>query len=254
MANYTHVPTPAQVKCLIREGYTLNIVGASYGNLAHLQLRMSAQYGMKIEAYAWITHPFTHAPIDRALGAIDGLPVQRLWLDAEADTNGRPPMQVVADIDAAIAYAKARRPDLPIGIYTANWWWGPNTGGSTKFKDYPLWLANYVPNPNPAAVPLFGGWTKAALWQYAGTVETCGLNTDRNLILEQETAPPPVEEDEDMKPILVWNTGLKQVWLMGPFGAVPVQFPADAAQLENLYGKHAAALSNELLQSIAQSA
>jgi hypothetical protein len=242
IANYTTIPTPQQVACLLNNGWSTCVVGCSYGNIAHLQLRMCAQYGMKVEAYAWITHPFSYGPIDKALGVIEGLPVKRIWLDAEADTNGRTPQQVVSDIDAAINYTRSRRPDLAIGIYTANWWWGPRTGSSTKFKDYPLWLANYVPDPTPDKVPLFGGWTKAALWQYAGTVETCGLNTDRNLILETEPVPipPPTPTYEEDEMRLFWCLEEVKLYLVGGFGAVWVTKGDEADSLRKQLGPESA--------------
>lgn len=193
VANYTAVPTPAQVQCLIADGYTTAIVGCSYGQVARSQLMAFSDNGMKIEAYAWITHPLNTLLLERALTVIAGLPVTRLWLDAEADTNGRTPAGVVADINGAVEYCQKVRPDLALGIYTGAWWWTPRTGNSQETWGLPLWLANYRDTDNPLAeseIP--GGWTResTAIWQYAGTIETCGLNTDRNLILEEDEMTP----------------------------------------------------------------
>jgi hypothetical protein len=92
------------------------------------------------------------------------------------------------------------------------------------------------------------------LWEHREVSDKPTACPSGRIPWEKYPLPPPVEEDDDMKPVLVWNRDRQQVWFMGPFGAVPVVYPADALQLEKLYGAHAAALSNALLESIAQSA
>ena len=199
VANYTDVPTPSQVQCLIDNGYSRAVVGCSYGTVAGAQLDAFVAGGMDVEAYAWISHPLNTLLIERALTVIAHRPVTRIWLDAEADNGGRTPAGVVADINGAVEYVRKVRSDIRIGIYTGAWWWTPNTGNSQETWGLPLWLANYRDPGNPLAeseIP--GGWTKAnvALWQYAGTVETCGLNTDRNLIYAEEDEMTPAQMAE----------------------------------------------------------
>lgn len=50
-------------------------------------------------------------------------------------------------------------------IYTNATWWQQCTGNSTAFKDYPLWIASY--NPQPGDLP--GGWDKHLIWQFTDT-------------------------------------------------------------------------------------
>lgn len=245
VANYTPVPTPQQVACLIADGYTRAVVGCSYGNVARAQLEAFSNGGMEIEAYCWVTHPLTLQPIDKAINVCIGLPVKRLWLDCEAPPNKRTPAQIVDDIDDAVRYA-TRYFSGEIGIYTGSWWW-PVTGPTQNTWGLPLWLANYRDPAKPlteADVP--GGWTVAdvALWQYAGTVTTCGLNTDRNLILEATGG------DDEMVPIRIWCAERAKTYLFGPFGAVPIDNPADDKALEKLYGPHAAVLTGATLDAL----
>lgn len=216
IANWTLVPTRAQIDCWRNDGYERLIVGVSYGNLAPGQLAVAAAGGMEVEAYGWVSFGAGWAaPLDRALSIIAPHPVKRLWLDCEQATMGATPGQVVARIAAAIQYVRNRRPDLGIGIYTAAWWWVPNTNNAQDFRGIPLWTAEYVSNPlnPPNGIPrMFGGWASAAMWQYAGTIYTCGLNTDRNVILEAAAVPP---EGEDMKPFLCWSG---RIIFVGPGG------------------------------------
>ena len=58
------------------------------------------------------------------------------------------------------------------------------------------------------------------------------------------------QEEEDMQPYLVWDTGRKQTYLLGPFGAVYIPYPADAAQFEKLYGGHKMALSSATIDAL----
>lgn len=230
IANYTSIPTPAQLACLRAAGYTRVIVGCSYGVIATMQLAAAAGAGLEVEAYAFVD--FTarwEGPLQRALLAISSQPVRRLWLDCEAETHGLTRQQVVGRIAEAEQYVRRHRPDLIIGIYTAGWWWMPQTGDSQSFKHLPLWTAAYVQDagrvPDPKAVRLYGGWNAAALWQYAGTIDTCGLNTDRNLILESE--------EDSMKPFLCWSG---RVIFVGPAGPRWITDAAVVAELGRIFG------------------
>jgi GH25 family lysozyme M1 (1,4-beta-N-acetylmuramidase) len=66
------------------------------------------------------------------------------------------------------------------GIYTSNSQWSPITGGSTQLSKYPLWYPHYDNNPSFSDFVPFGGWSKPAIKQYAGTTSFCGASVDLN--------------------------------------------------------------------------
>ena len=206
-ANYTPIPTQDQVRCLLDQGYTTAIIGVSFGAVARAQLEACSRGGMDIEAFCWVRfNDAWRSPLDKALSTIRGLPVKRMWLDCE-DATTWPQSMIESRILEAEAYVHNGRPDVTTeAIYTGGWWWNAHMPTSTRFKDWDLWTANYVRDPNVAPYgqpPLYGGWESAAIWQYAGTVQTCGLNTDRNVILEEHMPTIEYEElkrdDEDIK-------------------------------------------------------
>jgi hypothetical protein len=131
--------------------------------------------------------------IVNVLNEIEGLAIKRIWLDAEDEAaESYPVSENISSIRNAIAVVRAARPDLAIGIYSGAGWWRANTGNyqGQDICSLPLWFANYR---NPEFVTdyrslLFGGWKTAAMWQYAGTINTAGWNTDRNIILEDDVA------------------------------------------------------------------
>ena len=69
---------------------------------------------------------------------------------------------------------------VSIGIYTSNSQWSPITGGSTAFKKYPLWYPHYDNSASFSDFVPFGGWSKPAIKQYAGTTSMCSASVDKN--------------------------------------------------------------------------
>jgi len=69
---------------------------------------------------------------------------------------------------------------VSIGIYTSNSQWSPITGGSTKFSKYPLWYPHYDNSASFSDFSSFGGWSKPAIKQYAGTTTQCSVGIDKN--------------------------------------------------------------------------
>jgi GH25 family lysozyme M1 (1,4-beta-N-acetylmuramidase) len=67
-----------------------------------------------------------------------------------------------------------------IGIYSSASQWNPIMGGSTKFASYPLWYAHYDGKASFSDFSAFGGWTKPAIKQYAGTTSICSASIDKN--------------------------------------------------------------------------
>lgn len=196
-ANYTAIPTPQQLDCLKQAGYARAIVGCSYGVVAGMQLAAFYAAGFEVEAYAWVSFKDNwQSAIDQCLAVINARSsIRRLWLDCEEQPpEGVRTAEVVARIKACIAYIASKRPDLTVGIYTAKWWW-MKVGNPIDFADRLLWTAGYTPDGEPPTTEplLYGGWQRAEMWQYAGSVETCGLNIDRNVIMEEHM---PLNDDD----------------------------------------------------------
>jgi hypothetical protein len=183
--------TPSIIACWVESGYTHAIVGTQWPLVARHQLELCAAGGMTLDAYVWLSWSRdVRATVATALETIRGFEVHRLWLDCEEATDGHPPAEVVSRIEAAVDAARG----VPAGIYTARWWWPAATGDSRAFARLPLWHAEYPYRegykPSQAEAPSFdsfvpyGGWTRPAVWQYAGSVQHCGANVDLNVIEE----------------------------------------------------------------------
>ena len=70
-----------------------------------------------------------------------------------------------------------RRP----AIYSGRGFWTSYLGDTTKFKSYPLWMANHTKASAPVALP--GGWGAWSYWQYSSTGSIAGISgpVDLNL-------------------------------------------------------------------------
>ena len=71
---------------------------------------------------------------------------------------------------------------VKMGVYTSSSQWSPIMGGSTAFKNLPLWFASWDMSYNPCTSTFksFGGWTSAAMKQYAGDQSFCSAGYDKN--------------------------------------------------------------------------
>lgn len=192
-SNFTAIPNPTQLACLKFAGYTRAVVGCSDGTVANMQLAAYYAAGFEVEAYCWVSYGSQWtAKIDHALNVLKtARGVRRMWLDIESDEqiSGIDPTvsQLEARIKAVKTYIQLARPDLELGIYTSRGFWLGH-GNLLTFKDMPLFTAQYVVDATipPTGQPLlYGGWTEAVMWQYAGSADTCGLNLDRSVILEE---------------------------------------------------------------------
>lgn len=204
-ANFTPVPQPDEMGCWRELGFDLAIVGASFQNSAfgsnqpRKQLQALQANGFRRQAFSWLRHPFAlnRRLMDTAFEQIAGTGVEMMWIDVEDAPSAAlvPLQQRVNDVWQAIDYWRNARPDLPLGIYTGKWWWDQWMHGIGETFGLPLWMAAYVLDEEDIKdgvseeflknfIP--GGWRpdQVWLWQYAGSVDTCTLNTDRNLILE----------------------------------------------------------------------
>lgn len=194
-SNWTRVPTPADIAELLALGYNTAIVGASFDpQLARDQITVLVAAGFRIEVYAWLRHPWRPDLLQNAVDACAGFPVERFWLDVEDadDATGKTPAQLAFDVEAALAYLRARL-IIEIGIYTGSWFWDPYMETTDTFGCR-LWLANYVVVPDITWIlnRLPGGWTPGtlAIWQWANHLGGTTFNADDNLILEEDDMTP----------------------------------------------------------------
>lgn len=100
-------------------------------------------------------------------------------LDIEV-TGGLSPKALSSWVDSWLKEATrllGRRP----AIYSGRGFWTSYVGDTTKFKSYPLWMANHTKASAPVALP--GGWGAWSYWQYSATGSIAGINgpVDLNL-------------------------------------------------------------------------
>ena len=206
-ANFTRIPAASEIGCWEDLGFSLAIVGASFHesvwgpNQPKKQLTALQAMGFRRHAYSWLRHPFAENRrlFDQAFVQIAGTGVEMMWIDVEdTESAGRVTKeQRVIDVWQAIDYWHNARPDLPLGIYTGKWYWDIWMSGVKETFGLPLWLAAYVLDEGElVARPQLdddfmrkyipGGWKPEDvwLWQYIGSILTCNLNVDRNIILE----------------------------------------------------------------------
>ncbi|MBI5942866.1 MAG: glycoside hydrolase family 25 protein [Chloroflexi bacterium] len=90
-------------------------------------------------------------------------PEGRLWIDLEYPASWGGMYTHWTEWRTMIEETK-RLSGLPVGIYTADWWWHEQViGDYAYFGKYPLWVAGYTSDPANVALPK--GWTKALIWQ-----------------------------------------------------------------------------------------
>ncbi len=160
--------TPAKVETLWQAGARRNIVGVSDVALARQQLALTAERGMEIQAYSYMYWGADNGErLQRVLRAADGRVLTRVWVDFEdQDAPQDNPGAVVDWIGDCMGLAEGL--GLPVGLYTAAWWWRPWTDDSAAFARYPLWAAQYDEWPVLTITP-FGGWTECAMKQHTGS-------------------------------------------------------------------------------------
>lgn len=180
VSNYTGAIDAARAEALHAAGVRRAVVGTQYpappypSGVAHAQIPALLDAGIEVQAYVYLwlaedTAAQVRAAVQR-LAPWQGR-IARLWLDVE-DTSApaQSPPQRVQAVRAAVA---ACGPFAP-GIYTGAWWWRPHTADTHAFAQLPLWVAQYDGERNLDFSP-FGGWTRAAMKQYAGSATFAGV-------------------------------------------------------------------------------
>lgn len=212
LSNYTSDLSVASLEAWKGNGITHAIVqaidppagyppGKTRGQVVFL-----AANGFTVDAYIWLWFALGLDDIHHKLSLLDGLPVQRLWLDvedlaAENYNQGACEEKVAQALAACDGWQTARGVTLPTGIYTGWWYWTDQRymGKSTAFSDRDLWDSNYDGHPvsdetmlrDGRIVPFegYGGWERRAIKQYWGTMGLHDIwGIDMNVLSAEEEA------------------------------------------------------------------
>jgi GH25 family lysozyme M1 (1,4-beta-N-acetylmuramidase) len=161
------------------------------------QIANAALAGIATDAYLWVwTHSAVEADMEAKLALLDGLPVGRLWLDAE-DTESASFAARRDAISRSFAvldeWSMARGLPRP-GIYTAWWYVGGYLGYGrqerTPWTDRDLWNAEYDGIPDSGVFHPYCGWAEQAIKQYtaSGRLPGYGGDLDVNALSAAEAA------------------------------------------------------------------
>lgn len=190
ISNYTEELTPAIIQAWKEAGVTRVIVRASTEDeykiwLARQQMQAVIDAGgLELQAYAWVYFDPSFPPDDQALKINDAfldlfgdLPITCLWLDAEDSVSDG--LDVIGWIEIMLEWLIE---DFEVGIYTSRGWWKQHAGTNERLARRPLWLAHWDGKPDLVSASLpFGGWTAAAMKQYAADTQLGGVTCDLNV-------------------------------------------------------------------------
>lgn len=192
---------------------------------------------------------YVNRDVDAAIELAQAFDIPMVWVDAELDACGigglghlRPsePKERIEQLRAAVRKVEAA--GLPVGIYTAGWWWWSNMAGSTEFAKYPLWHAEYGNNDGkrpPVTHVSYGGWSEVTLHQYTSNKRLCGRARDHNYELRSVAAQQTEEDDmtpEQVRAIvaeMVFGSQARYDELHDPNGAIrakPLEARVSAAE------------------------
>ena len=92
-----------------------------------------------------------------------------LVLDIEAADKQSP--ERVAQFSFDFVHLVHNETKRPVFIYTGEWFWDPQAGGSAKCASFPLWVSGYSASP-----PLPKGWKAWTFWQYTDKASVPGIS------------------------------------------------------------------------------
>jgi hypothetical protein len=117
VSNYTGAITAEQARCLRSQGVEHLIAGTQVESIARVQLEAALAAGMTVDAYVYLYwRRDVRIEVARSVDIVTGLPVGRLWLDCENDSEGIDPDGINGLIDTAI---EALRPHPRRHLYGA---------------------------------------------------------------------------------------------------------------------------------------
>lgn len=192
---------PVDPACLKAAGVTGVILGVFHPSGPEPMAALGqACLDVGLPILGWYGLPYFGSPfgenrdITWAIANAQATGVKRVWIDCEIDAA---PFGFTDDLGATpggrvstirILTQRIRAAGLEPGIYSAPWWWRPNTGDTQEFRDLPLWFANYPADGHamPELPDPFGGWTKPAIHQYTSSFNVCGRDRDANYVFEED--------------------------------------------------------------------
>jgi len=190
ISNWSGEITSDEVACWRDSSVRHVISGTQIPTITVQQIQTAASGGMTIDAYVMLYWDYDiTAQVHDALATIQGLPVRRLWLDAEQPRGNWASWQLVVKIQEAVDACGS----FPHGIYTRKVWWRDNVDDTAAFSYLPLWYAYYDGyhdfedwyDPFYWYEGPFGGWTDPTGKQYASDwtfPDLCGVNVDYNVM------------------------------------------------------------------------
>ena len=190
ISNWSGEITSSEVACWWESGVRHVIAGTQVPTITVQQIQTAASGGMTVDAYVMLYWDYDITnQVQNALATIQGLPVRRLWLDAEKPRGNWSSWQLIQKIQEAVDACGS----FPTGIYTRKVWWRDNVGDTAAFSDLPLWYAYYDGyhdfedwyDPMFWYEGPFGGWTDPTGKQYGSDwtlPDLCGVNVDYNVM------------------------------------------------------------------------
>ena len=156
--------------------------------------------GFEVEAYGYLW--FGYDPVAQANYWMEQLypwkgSISKFWVDVEDTSFDTTPEIRSEALGKALAAC-----NMPVGIYTAKWYWDWYMGFTEAYKDYPLWVAQYD-NVNNLDFVKFGGWVSCEIKQTVGDTQLNGvpsldLNFYGTQLPELRTLPLDQSETVDM--------------------------------------------------------
>ena len=228
-SNYGGELTPKIVADWKVAGVEKVVVGIDLAHiaLARRQLAVANAGGMRLGAYRqtyWNTD--AQASMSLAQAALEGFNIEDVGIAFEDNVPVGYSAQALVrawvqhNLDVASRVWGRER----VILYTAAWWW-PNTGSTTQFKDWPLWVADYNGIPDAMFRP-FGGWTRCFRHQFRGTTDFCHYSVDCNW--EDDMADPEarkaiaiLKQQESLKGAVSDNDMIGLVARLQFFGVLP---------------------------------
>eukprot|EP00276_Gloeochaete_wittrockiana_P003275 CAMPEP_0184644944 /NCGR_PEP_ID=MMETSP0308-20130426/1533_1 /TAXON_ID=38269 /ORGANISM="Gloeochaete witrockiana, Strain SAG 46.84" /LENGTH=222 /DNA_ID=CAMNT_0027073693 /DNA_START=30 /DNA_END=698 /DNA_ORIENTATION=+ len=181
--------------CLKSDGYVFGIIEATAGTggfNSHIGTDISRAHAAGIANVDVYIFPNTKQSASSSMTTLinqlksaGALTKNMIWMDIEGSqywssscsTNQQWLSQAISTIDGLY---KGCGKSTCVGIYTSSSQWSPIMCGSSQFSKYQLWYAHYDNSASFSDFSSFGGWTKPAMKQYAGTTNICSTSIDKD--------------------------------------------------------------------------